>query len=47
MAEGEEGVDEVIWMDEEDYPPDDLRYNGEGKKTFLPTGNMYKTVLKR
>ena len=32
MAEGEEGGDEGIWMDGEDEPPDDLRYNGEGKK---------------
>ena len=32
MAEGEEGRDEVIWMDGKDDPPDDLRYNGEGKK---------------
>ena len=32
MSEGEEGGDEGIWMDGEDEPPDDLRYNGEGKK---------------
>ena len=28
MSEGEEGGDEGIWMDGEDNPPDDLRYNG-------------------
>ena len=32
MIEEVEGCDEGVWMDEEDDPPDDLRYNGEGKK---------------
>ena len=27
-----EGEDEGVWMDGEDDPPDDLRYNGEGKE---------------
>ena len=30
MAEGEEGDDEGVWVDGEDEPPDDLRYNVEG-----------------
>ena len=33
MSEGVEGVDEGVWMDGQDYPPDDLSYNGEGKKS--------------
>ena len=32
MEEGEDGEDAGVWMDGEDDPPDDLRYNGEGKK---------------
>ena len=32
MAEGVEGYDEGIWMDGEEKTPDDIRYNGEGKK---------------
>ena len=32
MVEWEEGYDGGVWMDGEDDPPDDLRYNGEGKK---------------
>ena len=32
MAEGVEGDEIDVWMDEDDVPPDDLRYNGEGKK---------------
>ena len=28
ITEGEEVDDEGVWMDGEDYPPDDLRYNG-------------------
>ena len=32
MSERVEGDDEGIWVDGEDKPPDDLRYNGEGKK---------------
>ena len=32
MVEGVEGGNEGVWMDGEDEPPDDLRYNGEGKK---------------
>ena len=32
MEEGKEGSDEGVCMDGEDQPPDDLRYNGEGKK---------------
>ena len=35
MAAGEEGGDEGVWMDEEDEPPDDLRYNGEGNNNLL------------
>ena len=35
MAEGVEGGNEGVWMDEEYKPPDDLRYNGEGKIFFL------------
>ena len=35
MAEGKEGGDEGVWMDGEDETPDDLRWNGEGKKFFL------------
>ena len=31
-AEGEDGGYEGVWMDGEDDPHDDLRYNGEGKK---------------
>ena len=34
MAEGEEGGNEGVWMDGEDKPPDNLRYNGEGKKNL-------------
>ena len=29
--------DEVVWMDREDEPPDDTRYNGEGKKNCCNT----------
>ena len=32
MADGVEGDDKGVWNDGEDEPPDDLRYNGEGKK---------------
>ena len=32
MAEGVEGYGEGVWMGREEDPPDDLRYNGEGKK---------------
>ena len=32
MAEGVEGGNEGVCMDGEGKPPDDLRYNGEGKK---------------
>ena len=32
--EGMEGDDEGVWMDGEDQPPDELRYDGEGKKLF-------------
>ena len=32
MAEWVERGDECVWMDGEDELPDDLRYNGEGKK---------------
>ena len=28
MIEGYEGVDEGVWIDGEDEPPDDLKYNG-------------------
>ena len=34
-------------MDGEYNPPDDLRYNVEGKKIFVLTGSMQKIVLKR
>ena len=37
MSEGEEGNDKGIWMDGEDDPTDELRYNGEGKKVFCIT----------
>ena len=47
MAEGEEGRDEVIWMDGEDDPPDELRYNREGNKIVALPGSMQKTVFKR
>ena len=33
MAEEEEGGDEGICIDGEDTPPDNLRYNGEGKES--------------
>ena len=32
MSEGVEGDDGGVWVDAEDEPLDDLRYNGEGKK---------------
>ena len=32
MAEGLEGDNEGVYMDGEDEPPDELRYNREGKK---------------
>ena len=32
MEEEDEGDDERMCMNREDDPPDDLRYNGEGKK---------------
>ena len=32
MAEDVEGEDEGVWMDGEDEPPYDLKYNVEGKK---------------
>ena len=32
MVEGMEGGDEGVWMDGEDEPPGDLRYNGEVQK---------------
>ena len=32
MTEGVEGNNEGVWIEGEDEPPDDLRYNGEGKK---------------
>ena len=35
MSEGVEGENEGVWMDGEDKPPDDLRYNGEGKKNVV------------
>ena len=35
MVEGEEGGNEGVWMGREDEPPDDLRYNGEGKKIVV------------
>ena len=47
MSEGEEGEDEGLCMDGEDEPPDDLRYNREGKKIVVLTGSMQKIVLKR
>ena len=31
MVEGVEGGNEGVWMDGENDPTDDLRYNGEGK----------------
>ena len=47
MEEGDEGENEGIWMDGKDKPPDDLMYNGEGKKNVVLNGSMQKTVLKR
>ena len=35
MPDGVEGDDEGVWMDGEDEPPDELRYNGEGKKIIV------------
>ena len=35
MAEGMEGDNEGVCMDGEDKPPDDLRYDGEGKKIVV------------
>ena len=35
MSEGEEGDNECVWMDGKDDPPDDLSYNGEGKKIVV------------
>ena len=32
MAKWVEGENKYVWMDEEEEPPDELRYNGEGKK---------------
>ena len=32
ISEGAEGYNEGVWMDGEEDPPDELRYNGEGKK---------------
>ena len=40
MQEGVERENEGVWMDREDKPPDDLRYNGEGKKNDVWTGSM-------
>ena len=34
LAEGVEDEDEGVWMDGEDNPHDDFRYNGEGKKNW-------------
>ena len=32
MEKGVEGGNQVAWVDGDDKPPYDLRYNGEGKK---------------
>ena len=32
ILEGVDGDDEGVWMDGDNYPPDDLRYNGEGRE---------------
>ena len=47
MEEGGEGDNEGIWMDGEDDPPDDLRYNEKCKKNRCITCSVQKTVLKR
>ena len=47
MEKGEEGYDEDIWMDGEDEPPDDLRYNGEGNKIVVLPRSMQNTFFKR
>ena len=47
MSEGVKVDDEGVFMNGEDDPPDDLRYNGEGKKFFVLIRSMQKTVLKR
>ena len=41
MEEGEEGDNEVVWMDEEGDPPDELRYNGKGKKNCCTTRHRW------
>ena len=45
MKEGEERDDEGIWMDGEDVQPDDLRYNGEGKKNCCNTREHAEMLL--
>ena len=45
MTEGEEGGYEGVWMDGEDNPPDDLRYNGEGKKNSCITREHSENVF--
>ena len=40
MAEGWEGVDESVWMDEEVEPPNDLRYMEKVIKIVVLPGNM-------
>ena len=47
MSKRVEGDYEGVWMDGEDKPTDDIRYNGEGKKIVVLTGSMPKTALKR
>ena len=37
MAEGGDRGDEGVWIDEEDAPPEDLRYNRDGKKNYCIT----------
>ena len=37
IAKGREGGNEGVWMDREDKPPDDIRYNIEGKKNRCVT----------
>ena len=45
MEEKEEGGYEGIWMDREDEPPDDLRYNVEGKKNRCITWEHLEDIF--
>ena len=45
MVEGEEGGDGVVWMDWEDEPTDELRYNGEGNKNRCITWEHVEDIF--